>query len=223
MKTHHPSDTSPTSAVDTLRSPVAGNRYRTLFEHSPDGILIADPNSYYIDANPSMALMLGYARHELIGLHASDIVVQDEIRHIGPALDDIKAGLSYCREWQFRRKDGSTFDAEVFVTTLPEGNLLAMVRDMSDRKQAQSVSTWLAAIVESSQDAIIGKDLNSIIVSWNIGAEMIFGYSADEMVGTSILLLIPAERQDEEDWILAKIKRGEKVDHFETLRKTKKR
>ncbi|MCM2297215.1 EAL domain-containing protein [Rhodoferax sp.] len=221
MKTNHPSDNSNIGAVETLRLPVAENRYRTLFEHSPDGILIADPNSYYIDANPSMCRMLGYVRDELIGLHASDIVAQDEIQHIGPALDDIKAGFNYCREWQFRRKNGSTFGAEVFATTLPEGNLLAMVRDISDRKQAQSVSTWLAAIVESSQDAIIGKDLNSTVVNWNIGAEMIFGYSAEEMVGTSVLRLIPADRQDEEAWILAKIKRGEKVDHFETLRKTK--
>lgn len=221
MKSNHSSDKSNTGAVETPRSPMDENRYRTLFEHSPDGILIADPNSQFIDANPSMFRMLGYARDELIGLHASDIVMQEEIPHIGPALDDIKAGLNYRREWQFRRKDGSTFGAEVFASMLPEGNLLAMVRDISARNQTDITATWLAAIVESSDDAIIGKDLNSIIVSWNIGAENIFGYNADEMVGTSILRLIPADRQDEENLILTEIKRGEKVDHFQTLRKTK--
>ncbi len=80
---------------------------------------------------------------------------------------------------------------------------------------------FLAAIVESSDDAIIGKNLNGIITSWNQGAEKIFGYTADEMTGASIMRLIPADRQEEEDYILGKIRRGEKVDHFQTLRQTK--
>ncbi len=82
-------------------------------------------------------------------------------------------------------------------------------------------SIRLAAIVDSSDDAIIGKDLNSIITSWNKGAEKIFGYTAREMVGTSIMRLIPAARQDEENHILGKIRSGERVEHFETLRQTK--
>ena len=95
------------------------------------------------------------------------------------------------------------------------------IRDITERKQAEMASIRLAAIVESSDDAIIGKDLNSVITSWNKGAEKIFGYTASEMVGTSILRLIPADRQDEENQILEKIKRGESVVHFETLRQTK--
>lgn len=79
----------------------------------------------------------------------------------------------------------------------------------------------LAAIVESSEDAIIGKDLNGIITSWNKGAEIIFGYTADEMIGTSILRLFPEDRQAEEDYILGKIRRGEKVERLETVRRTK--
>jgi PAS domain S-box-containing protein len=79
----------------------------------------------------------------------------------------------------------------------------------------------LAAIVESSDDAIISKDLNGVVTSWNKGAEKIFGFTAGEMVGTSIMRLIPADRQDEENYILGKIRRGERVDHFETLRQTK--
>jgi len=86
---------------------------------------------------------------------------------------------------------------------------------------AAAVRSHLAAIVESSDDAIISKDLNGIIISWNRGAETIFGYPASEMVGTSIRRLIPPDRQAEEDYILGKIKRGEKVEHFETLRRTK--
>jgi PAS domain S-box-containing protein len=88
-------------------------------------------------------------------------------------------------------------------------------------KQSDIISSRLAAIVDSSDDAIIGKDLNSIITSWNQGAEKIFGYTSAEMVGTSIMRLIPADRQTEESFILGKIRRGEKVDHFETQRQAK--
>ena len=106
-------------------------RYRTLFEYAPDGIVIADPRSYYIDANPSICRMLGYTRDELIGMHASRIVVESEFQHIGAARDTIHAGSEYNREWQFRRKDGSVFAAEVIATLMPDGNLMGMIRDIS--------------------------------------------------------------------------------------------
>ncbi len=92
---------------------------------------------------------------------------------------------------------------------------------IAERQRAEDSLSNVAAIVESSDDAIIGEDLNSIITSWNQGAEKIFGYPAGEMMGTSIRRLIPASQQDEEDQILARIKRGEKLDHFETIRQTK--
>ncbi len=93
--------------------------------------------------------------------------------------------------------------------------------DHTERQATETALSRLAAIIESSDDAIIGKDLNSIIFSWNRGAEKIFGYTADEMVGTSILRLIPADRLEEEDFILGTIRRGEKVDHYETVRQAK--
>ncbi|MES1982895.1 MAG: EAL domain-containing protein [Pseudomonadota bacterium] len=195
--------------------------YRSLFDYAPVGIVIADNESYYLDANASACKMLGYTRDELVGLHASDIVTQAETEHIAPALDGIKAKSEYFREWQFRRKDGSVFSAEVTATTMPDGKLLGIIRDTTERKQAEMYSTRLAAIVESSDDAIISKDLNGVITSWNAGAELIFGYTADEMLGTPVMRLIPADRQDEENQILAKLSRGEKVKHLETLRQTK--
>ncbi len=112
-------------------------RYRALFEHAPDGILIADPKSSYLDANASICRMLGYTRDELIGLDASDIVAREEIPNIQPALNAIKATSNYHREWQFRRKDGSVFKAEVSATMIPDGNLLGMIRDITARKQAE--------------------------------------------------------------------------------------
>jgi PAS domain S-box-containing protein len=80
---------------------------------------------------------------------------------------------------------------------------------------------WLAAIVESSDDAIVSKDLDGVITSWNKGAERIFGYTAEEAVGRPITIVIPADRQDEEQMILARIRRGERIDHFETVRQRK--
>jgi PAS domain S-box-containing protein len=98
--------------------------------------------------------------------------------------------------------------------------LMAVVTfsDITERQRAESAALLLAAIVESSADAVIGKDLNSIVTSWNAAAERMFGYSADEMVGRSITLIIPAGHQNEEEQILSKIKRGERVEHFETER-----
>lgn len=93
--------------------------------------------------------------------------------------------------------------------------------EIIERKQAEMVSKRLAAIVNFSDDAIISKDMNGIITSWNKGAAMIFGYTADEIVGTSIMRLIPDDRRDEEKQILGRIRRGESVRHFETMRKTK--
>jgi PAS domain S-box-containing protein len=94
-------------------------------------------------------------------------------------------------------------------------------RIVAVRQDSDLVARRLAAIVDNSEDAIIGKDLNSIITSWNKGAERIFGYSAEEMVGTSIMRLIPLERQGEEEEILSRIKRGERYEHFDTIRVTK--
>src|ERR1035438_627823 len=110
------------------------------------------------------------------------------------------------------------------INYIPEAQRLRVYStDITERKQSEMASIRLAAIVECSDDAIIGKDPNGIITSWNKGAEKIFGYSANEIVGTSIMRLIPADRQNEENHILGKIKRGESVEHFETRRQTKDR
>jgi two-component system, OmpR family, sensor histidine kinase VicK len=94
-------------------------------------------------------------------------------------------------------------------------------RIVAERQHSDLAARRLAAIVDNSEDAIIGKDLNSIITSWNKGAERIFGYSAEEMIGTSIKRLMPRERQAEEEEILSRIKRGQRYDHFDTIRVTK--
>ena len=112
-------------------------RYRMLFDYAPDGIVIVDSKGYYLDANPSICRTLGYTRDEFIGLNASDVVAPAEIPHIGQALDVIENKSDYQREWQFRRKDGSVFAVDTVATATPDGNLLAMIRDITERKQTE--------------------------------------------------------------------------------------
>jgi PAS domain S-box-containing protein len=102
----------------------------------------------------------------------------------------------------------------------PNGAVVMHV-DITARKRGEMDSTRLAAVIESSQDAIIGKDLRSVVTSWNKGAENIFGYTASEMVGTSVLRLNPTDRPDQHHHILEKIRRGENVGHFETVLQTR--
>ena len=94
-------------------------------------------------------------------------------------------------------------------------------RDVTERKRAEEARARLAAIVESSEDAIVSKTLDGVIRSWNAGAERLFGYTAEEAVGQPITLIIPPERQDEERAILERLRRGERVEHFETVRVAK--
>jgi PAS domain S-box-containing protein len=124
------------------------------------------------------------------------------------------------------RPDGSrrTVMADVNLLRNESGELLGAVNvltDITERKQAEVAMARLAAIVESSDDAIIGKNISGIIQSWNRGAERIFGYTAQEVIGKSITLLIPPDRVDEEPEILRRIRRGEHIDHYESVRRRK--
>jgi PAS domain S-box-containing protein len=96
-----------------------------------------------------------------------------------------------------------------------------MLIDITERKRAEEVRQRLASIVEFSDDAIISKNLDGIIASWNAGAERVFGYTADEAIGQSVLMLIPPDRRNEEPEILNRIRRGERIDHYETVRRRK--
>ena len=98
-------------------------------------------------------------------------------------------------------------------------DLISKFRNRLQRKYA--LAHRLAAIVESSDDAIVSKDLEGIIATWNKGAERIFGYAAEEVIGKPISILIPADRQNEEPFILERIRQGERIDHYDTVRMRK--
>ncbi|RWL10030.1 MAG: PAS domain S-box protein [Mesorhizobium sp.] len=125
-----------------------------------------------------------------------------------------------------QRPDGSFFPFLPYPTPIrdEDGNLIGavnMLLDLTDRQCAEEARFHLSAIVDSSFDAIVSKDLNTIIKSWNHGAERLFGYTAEEAIGRSVTMLIPADHQDEEPRILERIRRGERVETYETIRQRK--
>ncbi|MES2583479.1 MAG: PAS domain S-box protein [Pseudomonadota bacterium] len=181
-------------------------RYRTLFEYAPDGIVIADANSNYLDANASACRMLGYPRGELIGLHATDIVIPSEVPHIEEALGTIKTHDDYHREWQFRRKDGTEFSAEVIATQMPDGNLMGMIRDVSERKRSEAALresvVHTQTILDNIVDGVVTFDAQGVVESFNQAASAIFGYAPREIIGRSAALLIhDPDSHFEEDYL----------------------
>jgi two-component system, cell cycle sensor histidine kinase and response regulator CckA len=139
----------------------------------------------------------------------------------------VKTGQSFRgEEITIERSDGSRIIAQVNIDPLYEldghrSGAINAFQDVTDLKQAERASRWLAAIVESSDDAIATKDLNGVITSWNQAAERLFGYRASEIIGKSVTILIPKERSNEEPEILQRIGRGERIDHYETVRQRK--
>lgn len=172
-------------------------------------------------ANQAELSMLGYQPHEYIGHHIS------EFHADAPIIADILRRLSNDEELQdyearLRCKDGSIRDVRIDSNVYRRNGRFVHTRcfttDITEKKQAQQASFRLAAIVESSDDAIVSKDLNGIVKSWNAGAERIFGYTAGEIIGQPITLLIPRDLWGDETRILAKIRAGERIDHFQTVR-----
>lgn len=175
-------------------------------------------------ANRAELELLGYASEEYIGRNIVEFHVDR------PVIDDILGRLLskeevHGHEARLRCKDGSIKHVVINSSGLWEGERFLHTRcfthDITDRKRAEEAQTRLASIVESSQDAIISKTLDAIITSWNKSAERVFGYSAEEAVGRPITLIIPPERLDEEPAILERLRQGERVEHFETVRLAK--
>jgi PAS domain S-box-containing protein len=147
--------------------------------------------------------------------------------HQCPMAEVLRTGVSVRQqEVHIERPNGSRGIALVDIEAIKDsgGNIVGAVncfQDVTERKLAEDAALRLAAIVESSDDAIVGKDLDGIITSWNAGAERIFGYVAEEIIGKPITILIPSNYQKEEEMIIERIRRGQRVEHFETVRQRK--
>ena len=172
-------------------------RYRTLFDYAPDGIVIATPDGHYVDANASLCRMLGYPRDELVGLHSSAIVAESEIRHIEPAIEAIRSEADYHREWVFKRKDGTLFSAEVIATMMPDGNLLALIRDVTERKSVEralrekdrllhSADRRLAEIMHGMTEACFALDESWRFTFVNDRSETVLRQRREQMLGRPI-------------------------------------
>jgi PAS domain S-box-containing protein len=148
--------------------------HHTLFNYAPDGIIIADPHGVYLDVNPSLCRMLGYAREDIVGKTAASFVLPDERPHIEPALAAINNEHSYSRQWRFRRADGSVFRADVMATKMPDGNILAMIRDLSDYERLEK--QFLHAQRMESVGRLAGgiaHDLNNVLTPILMSTELL--------------------------------------------------
>jgi PAS domain S-box-containing protein len=174
--------------------------------------------------NPAAELMFGYAASEALGQPIYLIVPDDQLEEERDVQRRIHAGEKVDHYDTVRqRKDGRRIHVSMVASPVrtTSGALIGVskvARDISAQKEVDAKLGQLAALVESSEDAIVGKDLSGIVTSWNHAAERMFGYPAREAIGQSIRLIIPATRQAEEDDVLARIGRGEMIQHFETIR-----
>ena len=203
---------------------------QAVFDHVTDGVVVLDRGQNIILMNQAAAAILGMNR----GPYASQVIEQtfdifssddEPVPHerwpSGMALrGDFVAGL----ELKIKRRDtGSLSIARITTVPITDAHgttmqVLVLYHDVTVRAQFDHVKLQLAAIVESSEDAIIGKDEAGKVVSWNRGAEKIFGYTSAEMIGQTIQRLLPPDRQNEEEEIMARIRAGNTTDHLETKR-----
>ncbi len=203
---------------------------KAIVQASLDCILTIDHEGKILEFNPAAETIFGYPRAKVLGMEMAEVIIPPSLRErhrqgMARYLATGEARVMGKRiEIVAMRSDGSEFPVELAIARLDaEGPPMftGFIRDITERKRAEEATTRLAAIIESSDDAIVGQDLNGIITSWNRGAEKIFDYTASEMSGNSIRRLVPVDRQDDEHEILAKIRGGESVEHFETIRQTK--
>ena len=195
---------------------------------TPDSAFFTkDLNGFITSWNSAAERMFGYTAEEAVGMHISTLIPDERRSDEEYVLGRIRDGVPLEHyETQRRRKDGTLLDVALAVSPIRDSSeqvtgASTVIRDVTVAKRLEREAFRLAAIVSSSDDAIISKDLNGIVQTWNQGAERIFGYTAEEMIGKSITRIIPEERLDEETHVLSRIRAGMSVEHFETVRQRK--
>ncbi|MGN6424616.1 MAG: PAS domain S-box protein [Asticcacaulis sp.] len=191
---------------------------------SDDAIIGKSPDGRITSWNRSAETLFGYTRVEAVGQPIRLIVPDDRMDEDEALLSRLQAGERIEHfETVRKHRTGGRLDVTLSASPIHDqrgevSGVSETIRSLSRARHAERAGALLAAIVDSSDDAVVSKNLNSVITSWNKGAERIFGWSADEAVGQSILLLIPPELHSQEDEIISKIKVGERIQHFVTER-----
>jgi PAS domain S-box-containing protein len=191
---------------------------------SDDPIISKDLTGTITSWNEAATRLFGYQPAEIIGQSIYRIVPPELHHEETEILRKLRAGERIDHYETIRmRKDGERISVSVTISPVRDetGRVVGaskIVRDISERRRNDEIRFRLAAIVDSADDAIVSKDLNGIVTSWNEGARRMFGYTAKDMIGQPILRLIPENLHYEEDEILRKVRAGERVDHYETVR-----
>src|SRR5689334_7544776 len=219
-----PSSSAMNSIDERPAKPSVNSHLAAIIESSEDAIASKDLNGTITSWNKSAERLFGYTAEEIIGQPVT-LIIPPELRDDEPRiLAKIRAGERIEHFETVRvHKNGRRLAVSLAVSPIKDekGRIVGaakIVRDITQKKRLEEDALRLAAIVESSDDAIASKDLNGIVTTWNHSAEKMFGYKAEEIIGKPITLIIPAELHPDENAILSKIRRGEKIEHFETVR-----
>jgi len=200
--------------------------FRDVFNASPIGIAVENLEGQPLFVNPAFCSFLGFSPEELCNKHCVDFSPPEDAEKDWALFQQLRTGSinHYQLEKRYFRRDGSLVWGRLSISLLnshPSPLVIAMVDDITEKKTAEEARFRHAAIVESSEDAIASVTLDGVILTWNAGAQRIFGYTESEVVGKSAAILVPPERPDEENKILETLKTGGRIDQFETVRVTK--
>jgi PAS domain S-box-containing protein len=214
------------SQKQRTRAEESEKRFRAIVETTPECVKLVAADGTLLHMNSVGLSMVGADSSEaVIGKCVYDIIAAEHRQRYREFNERICGGERGSLEFDIVGLKGQRRHMETHAAPLQSTGgpcvQLAVTLDITERKAAEEAQRRLAAIVESSDDAIVGKDLNGIVMSWNPGAERMFGYSANEMIGRPITTIIPPELEEDEQRILEAIGRGEPVEHFETVRLTK--
>jgi PAS domain S-box-containing protein len=198
-----------------------------IVDSSDDAIISKNLNGVITSWNKGAERLFGYTADEIVGKPVTMLIPSDRLNEEPQIIARLTRGERIDHFETIRqRKDASLLDISLTISPVrdDQGKIVGaskIARDITEHHHAERISRLLGAIVDSSDDAIISKNLDGIITSWNKGAERLFGYTADEIVGKPVTMLIPSDRLNEEPQIIARLKKGERVDHFETIRRRK--
>jgi PAS domain S-box-containing protein len=204
-------------------------RFRSLVQSAGDAIILADSQGRIILWNRGASTLFGYEEAEVMGRPLAMLMPERYREDHQRGLERLETMgeprlIGKTLELHGLRKDGGEFPVELSLAmwVIAEGRFYAgIIRDITGRKQAEQARAQLAAIVDSSPDAIIGVTLAGTITSWNAGAERMYGYTTEEIIGRPASLLIPPDSYDERERILERIMRGEAIEQYETVRQRK--